>query len=211
MSWLQIVLIVLLAVIAGLLVGGLVSYLIARLLRKPFLRKAQTVAVVEEPLPDTAPDPVAEAVNSRRIAIEPWAGKVVSSVGRVLKKPFLKQDEMVTMVAVAEEPMLSLAPDLVIEVENNHRIAAEPWADKLLPFQTSVWDANQEDIHTLPADLQEELTQAYVDMRLANSIVWLSAELGRRSPKLDESYTKLCANITTRLDKVVPLLKRSGN
>jgi len=127
---------------------------------------------------------------------------------RLPKKPFDKKRE--TTAVVEEQPKFTI-PELLAEVENNHRIATESWAGKLLPFYTSVWDRSVEAVHTLPANLQGELRQAYVDMGLANSIVWLSTELGHRSHNLDESYIKLCTSIAARLDGVIPLLKRSDN
>ena len=146
-------------------------------------------------------------------------------ITRVLKEPFrkpfskkrkitkqqLKEQVKRKEAAVVEEPLESVAPNLVTEVRNNRRIVTEPWAGKLLPFQTHVWDTSQGEVYKLPGNLREDLTQAYVDMRLANSIVWLSMELGRRSHNLDENYMKLCANIAVRLDRITPLLKWSGD
>ena len=111
---------------------------------------------------------------------------------------------------VVGAPVKPKPPNLAAEVENNRQIATQPWTGKLLPFETGVWDTSRDGVPTLPANLGEDLTQAYVDMRLANSIVWLATELGRRSQNLDDNYMKLCTNITTRLDKILPLLKQSG-
>ena len=81
----------------------------------------------------------------------------------------------------------------------------------MLSFQTHAWDTSQDEVHKLPANVREDLTQAYVDMRLANSIVWLSTELGRRSQNLDENYIKLCTSIAVRLDRITLLLKWTGD
>ncbi len=124
------------------------------------------------------------------------------------KEPFSKKRET---AAGVKEQLKPTAPNLLAEVENNLRIATEPWTGQLLPFQIDVWDTNQDIVHRLTANLREELTQAYVDMRQANRIVWFSTELGHRSQYLDENYTKLCTNIATRLDRITPLLKESGN
>ncbi len=325
MDWWQGILIVLAFIVVGLLVGYLLSYLIiTRILKEPFSKKRKItrqqfeeqltreaeegerkeVVVVEGPLESVAPDLVAEAENNRRIATEPWSGKLppLRIITRILKEPFSKKrkitrqqfEEQLTReaeererkgaereakertkreakeakerakreakeakertkreaeeakrakeaavvegllesiapdlveeagkvreaeeeerkeAAVVERLLESIAPDLVAEAENNHRIATEPWSDKLLPFQTRVWDARQDEVYKLPGNLREDLTQAYVDMRLANSIVWLSTELGRRSHNLDENYMKLCATIAVRLDRVKPLLKWSS-
>ena len=39
-------------------------------------------------------------------------------------------------------------------------------------------------------------------MSLANSIVWLATEMGRRSESLDDSYLKLRVSISGRLDQI---------
>jgi len=155
-DWWQILLIILVFIVIGLFVGGLLSYLILRLQKKPFFKKRETTAGVEEPLESTA-------------------------------------------------------LDLLAEVENNRRIATEPWTDKLLPFQTHVWDTNQDEVHRLTPSLREDLTEAYLDMRQANDIVWVSTELGHRSHTLDEHYMKVCTRIATRLERITPLLKGSGD
>ncbi len=273
MDWWQIVLIVLASIIAGLLIGGLLSYLAARLLKRPllerpFLKKRETTAAVEESLKSTTPDLLAglikkretmkqqakeqakreaaaarvarEAEKQQRKEAEQQAKEQAKREAEAVKKAreteeregkeaeqqakeqAKREAEAARMAGETEEregkeaevvkaPLKSTAPDLVAEVENNHRIATQPWTGKLLPFDTGVWDTNRDGVPTLPANLGEDLTQAYVDMRLANSIVWLATELGRRSQNLDDNYTKLCTNIGTRLDKILPLLKQSGN
>ena len=112
--------------------------------------------------------------------------------------------------AVVEEPQEPIVPELVAEIENNHRIATEPWTGELLPFQTGVWDTSPDKVHILPANLREALVETYTDIRLANSIVWLSTELGRRTHNLDENYMKLRTNIAERLDRIKPLLEQVG-
>ncbi len=195
MDWWQIILIILTAIVAGLLVGGLISYLIARLLKKPFVIRHEMATVVAEQREFTVPGPIAK-VESK------------SSMLRLLKKPFVKKPE--TTAVVAEQQKLAV-PGLLAEVEGNLGIASKPWTGELLSFQTQVWDANQDGAHRLPADLRENITQAYVDIRLANSIVWLSTEIGHRSQTLDENYMKMCTNIAERLDRITTLLKRSGD
>lgn len=105
---------------------------------------------------------------------------------------------------VAKEQVKSKTPDILVEVETNLAISTRSWTGELLPFQTSIWDNNHGEVDSLPAELQEELTEAYADMHLANSIVWLSTDLGRRSEDLDESYNKLRAKIAERLATAMP-------
>jgi hypothetical protein len=92
---------------------------------------------------------------------------------------------------------------LLVEAKINLGIAIKPCTGELLPFKTDVWDTSRDGFDTLPANLQEDLTEAYVDMQLANNIVWLSIVLGRRTNDLDESYIKLCARIAARLGSVM--------
>ncbi len=239
MDWWQIVLIILASIIVGLLVGYLLSYLIVtRLFKKPFGRKREATAVVEDPLKSTAPD-IFMGLIKKRETTERQAKEQVkreaeeTKKARETEKRERKEAEQQAKeqakrgagetrktretekqerkeAVVVEEPLKSVVPELITEIENNHRTATEPWAGKLLPFQTSVWDTNPGELHILPENLREDLTQAYTDMRLANSIVWLSAELGRRSHNLDENYMKLCTNIAERLNKIKLLIERLG-
>ncbi len=268
MDWWQIVLIILVSIIVGLLAGYLLSYLIIMLLRKkPFARKRQATAVVEEPLKSTVPNLLAgliknhvtteqqvkeqakrEAAEIRRAGereererketeqlAKEQAKREAAEVRRAgeLEKRERKEAEQLAKeqvkreaeearrakelekrerkeTAVVEEPLKSTVPNLLAEVENNRRTATEPWAGKLLPFQTNVWDASPKEVHILPVNLREELTEIYTDIRLANSIVWLSTELGRRSHSLDENYVKLRTNIAERLGRIKPLMEQLG-
>ena len=126
----------------------------------------------------------------------------------VVEEPLSRKREM---TAMGKEPLESFAPDLVAEVKNNCRIATEAQTGKLRPFQTYVWDASKNEVNKLPMNVREDLTQAYIDMHLANRIVWLSIELGRRSQNLDENYIKLCTSIAARFDRVTRLLERLGD
>ena len=110
-------------------------------------------------------------------------------------------------VVEVEEQVNSRMSDILREVEMNLVIAATPWTGKLLPFQTYVWDAECGEVDCLPANSQSELVEAYADMHLANRIVWLSTDVGRRSKDLDESYIKMCAQIAERLNRVNPSVK----
>lgn len=195
MDWWQILLIILISVVVGLLVGGLLGYLILRLQKKPFplFVKRGTLAAVDEQSELATPDLLAK-VEEKHI-VQPQ------------KKPLFEKHEK---AAVVKEQLKPTAPTLLSEVRDNRRIASEPWGDRLLPFQTQAWETNRE-VHKLPTDLREALAQVYVDMSLANSIAWLSTDLGRRSQNLDEHYKKLCTNIAAKLDKIIPLLEQSGD
>jgi hypothetical protein len=106
------------------------------------------------------------------------------------------------MISAPPAPPVPSVPDLFAEIEHNRRLAADQWSGQLEPFQTTVWDNRGDEVHSLPADIRNALVEAYSDMALANSITWLSTEMSRRSPSLDESYTKLRASIAARLGNV---------
>ncbi len=125
-------------------------------------------------------------------------------MARFSKKPLLNKREA---AAVVEEQLKCTLPELLAEIENNCRIATEPWTGNLLSFETQVCSTSQDELRSLPTKLRTDLTKAYDDIRLANGIVWLSTELGRRSHNLDENYIKLCANIVERLDRITLLMK----
>ncbi len=105
-----------------------------------------------------------------------------------------------------QRPTQPSVPDLYAEIEYNRRLATSEWSGQLQPFQTRAWDSRGDEIHTLSLDVRNELAEAYSDMALANSITWLSTEMERRSPSLDESYGKLKASVATRLNRVRMLL-----
>ncbi len=103
-----------------------------------------------------------------------------------------------TTVMVKHLPQSSRS-NLDRELDSNLTIASTPWAYKLLQFQTSVWDSKHGEHEQLMTSHTQELIQLYVDIALANNIVWLSTELGHRSKELDESYIKLCKGIAERI------------
>ncbi len=124
-----------------------------------------------------------------------------------LLKRFAKKREPTLVI---EEQLKYTPPDLLEEIENNYKIATEPWTSKLLPFQTCVWDTHQGEVNELPANLREDLMQLYIDIRLANSIVRLSTEFNHRTNDLNGSYMRMCASIAGRLDRIKPLIERLG-
>ncbi|OGO37486.1 MAG: hypothetical protein A2147_04955 [Chloroflexi bacterium RBG_16_57_8] len=101
-------------------------------------------------------------------------------------------------------------PDLYAEIEYNRRIASDDWKGEPQPFLTRAWDNRGEEVHSLPVQARNELTEAYSDMALANSITWLSTEMGRRSESLDESYLKLRSSVAERLNRVKLQLTYAG-
>lgn len=213
MEWWQIALIVIVAIAGGALVGVLLSYLVGRFAKKP-----EAASVVDRQQESTAADFIAEVKNNASHLV----GRLVKKPGGTSVARAKRQDELAAKEvakgeaeeakrakeAVVEEQLTSAATGLLEEVENNHRIATEPLADRLIPFQTDAWDARKYEMDKLPANLRDELEQVYTDIRLANSIVWVSTEFNRRTPSLDENYRRLCTSIAERLNKIKPLIKQ---
>ena len=210
MDWWQIGLIILVSIIIGLLVGYLLSYFVIILHRKkPFFKKHETSKVIGEPLKFAMPNPLAGSIK-KRVATDQQVKEQTRIEAEEARRVRETAKQTREEGAVIKEPRESIVSNLVAEIENNYRIASEPWTDKLTPFQTVVWDTIKSKIHILPANVQKVLAETYTDIRLANSIVWLSTDLGRRSHNLDDNYTKLCTTIAERLGKIKPLLEQLG-
>ena len=103
------------------------------------------------------------------------------------------------IIPILEIQKSTLKSELVAEVEINLAIASHPWADKLISFQTKCWDSQHGGLDSLFQAHHQELIQIYVDIGLANNIVWLATEIGHRTKELDESYIKLCSVIADNI------------
>jgi hypothetical protein len=93
--------------------------------------------------------------------------------------------------------------DIRVEIEKDRDIAIATLMGKMIPFETRVWDTYGAVVKSVPLDLHEELRKVYADMRLANTLVWLSRDAGRKSDDLDETHLKLCGKIAERLQRVI--------
>jgi hypothetical protein len=87
----------------------------------------------------------------------------------------------------------------LIELQTNLKIATTPWDSTPLPFQTEIWDRNIGQFDTMGEERRRNLGEAYLDMHMANQIVWLFTSLGSISNDLAASYRLLCAKVAERL------------
>lgn len=108
------------------------------------------------------------------------------------------------------EPAPLRRSELVREVEANLAVAVTASAGRLAAFQSSSFDSSRSRLAEAPAEILDSLTEAYTDIRLANTLVWLSKDLGRQSSEMEGGYLRLCGKIAERLQKVLPDLLRSG-
>ena len=115
-----------------------------------------------------------------------------------------ENDESATVVGQAEPIVIDR---LLAELEKNHGLSIESRPDKLVPFQTDIWDASPDVPNILTSSLKWELTQAYLDMYMANNIIWFLKEFDVESPVLSEQYKEMCDRIAASLSKVIPILK----
>jgi hypothetical protein len=97
--------------------------------------------------------------------------------------------------------------ELILEIKANSATARTPLSGKLIPFKTGAWDHRSSEEDFLPAGAMKELDEAYVYIRLANKLVWLSEDLGRSSQDIGENYLKICTNISEHLDMAMSLVK----
>lgn len=132
---------------------------------------------------------------------------IMVALRKTKQRPVIKNTSVPVINHVNTEPSV---PDLFTEIEFNRRIATKEWTGELQSFQTRAWDNRGDEVHSLAVEIRNELTEAYSDMALANSISWLSTEMSRRSPSLDESYSKLKASVAARLNKVKLQLSEEG-
>lgn len=116
-----------------------------------------------------------------------------------------RENDEVEVVVGQVEPVV--IERLLLELEKNHELAIKSKPDQLVPFQTDTWDASPDVANMLTGNLKRELTQAYLDMSVANDLVWFLEELDIKRPLFDAHYTKMCDRISTSLSKVIPVLK----
>jgi len=105
-------------------------------------------------------------------------------------------------IAAATNRVGIALPGLVSEIKHNLSVAMNPRSGKMEPFQTVYWDRSQLGTDSMVSLYQEELVQAYTDIRLANIIVWLSVDLNHVSREMEASYFELCEKIAERLQKI---------
>jgi hypothetical protein len=205
MSWWLGVLIFLGLVIAAVLFGLLVGFIVLRIQKKPWPYSWSLFGNHSDNGHTMMHDDTIPLVQ----VSAPQAEKKVKTPAEIQEalEEFVKKRQPAYPLS---DPVKPHKTDFLLEVEANLAIATSPWTGKLLPFQTKIMDANRGRIDSLLPELKESLTEAYTDMHLANTLVWLSMDVGHRSKDLDESYLKLCNKISERLAKSVTPLTRAG-
>jgi hypothetical protein len=197
-------------IVVGVGAGLFVSFIIVKRqngsLQLPFKRHFQTI----EPAPPQPFERIKESVgvyNTDR--------RVSAATEQNIKSSLSEHDKVEAYLNERKKngPAASVAmpkkPDSLAELETNLSIATRPFTGKLENFHTNTWNTRRSEFSSLERELLEELTEAYVDMLLANNIVWLVTELGRDSKDLTTSYVSLSNKIGERLQRVMPALRTS--
>jgi hypothetical protein len=119
--------------------------------------------------------------------------------------PIPEEPEIVTpeIIPIRKNKKETTRSAFIIELETNLAIATTSWADKPMLFQTEYWDKKQGKIEPVIESHLQELIQLYVDIDLANNVVWMATEMNHRSKELDESYIKVCAGIAERIQNIL--------
>ena len=228
MEWWQVLLMFVASLAIGVLIGALIYYLrkylakrreMASMTREQEVGESVIEPVIEEPVieqpvsqepvieePVTQEPVIKEPVIEEPVIEEPVIEQPVSQEP-VIEEPVIKEpviEEPVVKEPATKKRVKVALPELLEEIVNNRRIAATPWAGKLLPFQTSTWETLQDNVNKVPANIHDDLAQIYIDIRLANSIVRLATDFNRRSGSLDESYQKLCTGIAEKINRIKP-------
>jgi hypothetical protein len=101
------------------------------------------------------------------------------------------------------EPVKSQDYELMREVGDNLTIAAAAVKGKLVSFHSEIMYAHSSRLNALSSQVREDLSEAYKDIRLANTLVWLSRDMGRQSREMESGYLQLCNKISEHLGSAV--------
>jgi hypothetical protein len=189
---------------AGIAVGLLVSFILIRAQKKRRPYSIETKVLTFNSAPVESFKNAADTVNEFPVEHQPDSSAAPS---REIET-YLSQRKIAPPAPVAEMPGISKS-DALLELENNLAIARRPSTSQLVSFQTKIWSTRRSDFNLADSALIGELSEAYVDMLLANNIVWLVMELGRDSQDLTSSYNKLSFKIAERLQRIMPAARES--
>jgi hypothetical protein len=178
------------ALIAGILCGVLIYNLLERSANKS----------------QDKTDRVTHVLTINTEAQSKGSAEVFSGDYPQIRPPEIIDQQLLT---IRESQKKSRQSAFVDELETNLTISTAIWRDKPISFKTTCWDNKPEKVEPNLASHLQDLIQLYVDISLANNVVWLATELGHRSKELDESYLKLCSGIADRIKNIIPAFNDS--
>ncbi|HXY75061.1 MAG TPA: hypothetical protein VEH58_07025 [Dehalococcoidales bacterium] len=168
---------------------------------------APNVSVLKksEPVAQEIKSPVKETATPDKSALmkEKTKQMLVDMVEKLTTEKVKSATEKVGKLQETIKQSTNQQSSGLAEIETNLKIAVTEWSGKPLQFETSIWDVNGNEFNFLSPEQHNELAQAYVDISLANQIVWVWNELGGASKDLQFSYKSLCFKIADRLAKII--------
>jgi hypothetical protein len=187
----DIVLVGVLTCISGVLLGLAVSYIVLKIEKKPWPLSWRFAKSRHEHFSKVAAKP-----NFVPTAASPSANAPRSEAG---SGPGAKANIAPLPRRVAD----FASPDFLVEIENNLTTAKASRKGHFVEFQTKMIDTENGRIESLDPDIRKVIKAAYVDMRLANTLVRLSGHTEGGARNFDNSYFGLCRSIAERLEQVV--------
>jgi hypothetical protein len=196
----------LIIIAAGIAAGLLVSYFIIRSKKKEFAFRPRNHAHAESLSPHVSANQLPDMESKTNSIPLPTAAEIFS-IRPLPPVPDRRVEEYLgqrTSVSSGSSPVNQTMASFLLELENNLSIASKPVTDKLISFHTDIWNTRRSDLNTLDQQLVGEISEAYVDMLLANNFVWLVTELGRNNRDITDSYSNLTVKIAERLRRIIP-------
>ncbi len=187
-------------VAAGIVVGLLISFVILRMRRKT---------------PSFNPESGTPAISMKT-----ELSKSVVTNSPIIKAPESTSQPPIPKVrevdARLDESKNSQVPgttsqksEALIELETNFSIATRPITDQINSFHLDVWTQKPTEFNSLTHEIRTELSEAYIDMRIANNVVWMVTEIGSKNQDLITNYHKLSKKVAERLQRIMPVVRES--
>jgi hypothetical protein len=151
------------------------------------------------------------------IAVSAAAGLlIVYIILRIQKKPWPFSKKAISTatnrpsaeVGVISGPESISRSPIILELEKNIEIATAPVPEVLVKFQLEIWNTHRRDYEKFNSAILGELTRAYVDMLLANNMVWMLSEFGSTNQNSLDDYLSLRTKVAERLQRIMPEVKQ---
>lgn len=194
-------------IIAGIAFGVLVSFIYLRIRKQRFslLQLQKTFKPGGNGF-----KPALESNTSYRMVLETAPAIDETRVGSQTAPVRVQQAQPVQTETRTASISVNRKPDSVLsEIEANLAIASRPTSSPLVNYQTDIWNTRRNEFSVLGQEILRDLTEAYVDMLLANNIVWLVTELKRDSKELSSSYFRLSAKVAERLQRAMLAIEKT--
>jgi hypothetical protein len=230
MSWWQTLLIILGSSLAGILLGALAARLVSLARKRQAVTGLHAaystplqMATGGEHLPKPAtprmrserpvskPRPATTKIQSERPAhsSKPVTPKIQPKPPAPSTEPpsDKTKSEKVTPLPRPEAPRVIppriVTSPLLAELESNYANATSTWTGQIKTFTSMVWNSRPAELEAMEPSLRNEISEAYVDMHLANRFAWLAEGTGYINIELSKGYLKIREKIAERLKLIL--------